>query len=318
MVRCADEHADRWQPGMQVDMGEEMMRLTLRIVGLTLFSRDVEADASGIGQALTDLIGTFEFMLMPGAGLLRHLPLPAMRRAKQARLYLDAVVDRLISERGGTGDDLLATMLRATGDEGKLSPSQVRDQIVTLLLAGHATALTWTWYLLSQNPEADAKMRDELDRVLGGRLPRFEDVQALEYTDRVFAESLRLYPPAWALGRMAARETRIFNYVLAPGTIVVLSPYTMHRHERYWPEPERFDPDRFLPENMASRPRFSFFPFGGGPRTCIGERFAWTEGVLLLATLAQRRRPQLAAGQRVATHPRITLRPRFGMRMLLE
>jgi cytochrome P450 len=253
----------------------------------------VEADASGIGQALTDLIGTFEFMLMPGAGLLRHLPLPAMRRAKQARLYLDAVVDRLISERGGTGDDLLATMLRATGDEGKLSPSQVRDQIVTLLLAGHettATALTWTWYLL----------------------------QALEYTDRVFAESLRLYPPAWALGRMAARETRIFNYVLAPGTIVVLSPYTMHRHERYWPEPERFDPDRFLPENMASRPRFSFFPFGGGPRTCIGERFAWTEGVLLLATLAQRRRPQLAAGQRVATHPRITLRPRFGMRMLLD
>ena len=320
MVRCAGEHASRWKSGAEINMAEEMMRLTLRVIGLTLFSRDVEGDAAGIGKALTDLIGTFDFMLMPGAGVLRHLPFPVMVRARRARKYMDSVVDQMTCERGSSGEDLLAT-LRHASHSGGITPAQVRDHVVTLLLAGHettATALTWTWYLLSQNPDVDARMRGEIEGVLGTRPPTFDDVERLEYTERVFAEALRLYPPAWALGRMAVRETRIFNYLLPKGSIVILSPYTMHRHARYWPEPERFDPDRFLPENIAARPRFSFFPFGGGPRACIGERFAWNEGVLVLATLAQRWRPVLAPGQRVATHPRITLRPRFGMRMVLE
>jgi cytochrome P450 len=202
-----------------------------------------------------------------------------------------------------------------------MTDRQVRDHALTFMLAGHettATALAWTWYLLDRNPEADARMRAEIDAVLGGRLPGYEDVARLEYTGRVFAEALRLYPPVWAIGRKSRNTMRLYNYHVMRGSICILSPYVTHRHPRLWPDPERFDPDRFLPEAVASRPRFAYFPFGGGTRTCIGDRFATMEGVLLLASIAQRWRLRLSAGQQVAIEPLITLRAREGIKMRVE
>jgi cytochrome P450 len=323
MVECADRVRSRWRDGATIDVDKEMMELTLVIVARVLFGIDVDGEkARGIGQALTDVIGTFNLMLWPGSGLWRRLPLPVMRRAERARKYLDKVIYEMIRERraaGGSGDDLLSMLISASEDGGRLSDRQVRDHALTFLLAGHettATALTWTWYLISQNPDVEARMRAEVDAVLGGRLPRHEDLDRLEYTDRVFAEALRLYPPAWAIGRKVKTTARVFNHVLPKGSVIVLCPYVTHRHARLWPEPERFDPDRFLPEAIASRPRFAYFPFGGGTRVCIGERFAWNEGVLLLATIAQRRRLALAPGQKVGIRPQMTLRPRFGMKMV--
>jgi cytochrome P450 len=248
-----------------------------------------------------------------------------MSKALKAQQVLDAKIYEIIAERraqGGDRGDLLSSLLAmAQSSQSGMTDKQVRDEALTLMLAGHettATALTWTWYLLSQNPAVEERLRAEWAGVLGGRLPGLGDVPALEYTERVFAESIRLYPPAWALGRMARREFRLLNFVIPKGGIAVMSPYVMHRHKQFWPDPERFDPDRFTAEAKASRPKFAYFPFGGGPRVCIGERFAWMEGVLLLATIGQRWRFRLAPGQQVEIHPQITLRPRSGMRMVAE
>ena len=163
-----------------------------------------------------------------------------------------------------------------------MTDRQVRDEAITLFLAGHettATALTWTWYLLSQNPDVEQKLRTEMREVLGGRLPTYDDLPNLTYTEMVLAESMRLYPPAWGIGRMAKTDTRIYNYEVPKNSICLVSPYVMHRHPRYYPDPERFDPLRFTPEAKQDRPKFAYFPFGGGTRVCIGERFAWMEGV---------------------------------------
>jgi cytochrome P450 len=311
----------RWRHGETLDIAAEMMRLTLAVVGRTLFGKDVEEDAEHVGAALTDVIATFGVMLTPGADLWRHLPLPVMRRAKRAQHFLNEWISRIVADRrANPGDrgDLLSMMLSAEADNARMTDKQVRDHSLTFLLAGHettATALAWTWYLLDQNPEADAKMRAEIGDVLGGRLPAYEDVAKLAYTGRVFAEALRLYPPAWAIGRKSRNSMRLFNYLMPGGSICILSPYVTHRHPRLWPDPERFDPERFQTEAIALRPRFAYFPFGGGVRTCIGERFAMMEGVLLLASIAQRWRLRLADPQSVAIEPLITLRPRGGIKM---
>jgi cytochrome P450 len=192
---------------------------------------------------------------------------------------------------------------------------------MTLFLAGHETtsnALTWTWYLLSQHPAVEARLHDEIDRVLGGRRATADDPASLPYTRMVLSESMRLYPPAYAIGRKALEDYEVAGVVVPRGSLVVVSPLVTHRDARWFPEPERFDPERWTPEAQGTRPKFSYFPFGGGTRMCIGDQFAWTEGMLLLATLAQRWRAELAAGQRVAMKPMITLRPRYGMRMLLR
>jgi cytochrome P450 len=202
-----------------------------------------------------------------------------------------------------------------------MTDKQVRDEALTLFLAGHettATALTWTWYLLSQNPRADEKMRSEIRSVLRDRLPGYNDLPKLRYTEMVLAESLRLYPPAWAIGREVKSSTRIYNYEVPKGAICLMSPYVMHRNPRYFPDPDRFDPDRFTQEAKQNRPKFAYFPFGGGPRTCIGERFAWMEGVLLLATIAQRWRFNLVPNQVIEPHPQITLRTLHGVKMILR
>ncbi|HXI92651.1 MAG TPA: cytochrome P450, partial [Blastocatellia bacterium] len=204
---------------------------------------------------------------------------------------------------------------------GGMSDEQLRDEVMTLFLAGHETtanALAWAWYLLSQNPEVEAKMHAEIDDVLGSRLPTFEDVPRLNYIERVFTEAMRLYPPVWVMGRRAVSACKIGGFHVPAKSIVLLSQFVMHHDERYYVEPENFNPDRWLPEARAERPRYAYFPFGGGPRMCIGEQFAWMEGILLLAVIAQKWKLRLVHGHSVKPQPLITLRPKHGMKMVVE
>ncbi len=322
MVDCAIVCRDRWQSGAAFDVSQEMMRLTLAIVARTLFSVDVSHEADEIGAALTEVFSLFDRVMMPFSEWLEKLPLPFVRRFERARDRLDRTIYRIIDERRASGrdeGDLLSMLLLARDDDAdSMNDKQVRDEALTLFLAGHETtanAMTWTWALLSQNPAIEARFHDEIDRVLAGRAPTFDDLPSLRYTEMILSESMRLYPPAWAIGRRNIDEYRIADYTIPARSIFLLSPYVTHRDPRWFPDPERFDPDRWLPENAATRPKFAYFPFGGGARICIGERFAWMEGVLLLASIGQRWRLRLSPEQRVETRAWITLRPRFGMSM---
>jgi cytochrome P450 len=321
MVEYAERAAERWREGETLDLAQEMMRLTLAIVGKTLFDADVESEADEVGDALTDVMELFGYLMIPYSELLEHLPLPHTRRFKRARARLDAVIYRIIEDRRrGSADrgDLLSMLLLASDEEGDrtgMTNEQLRDEAMTIFLAGHETtanALTWTFYLLSQNPEAERRLHEELDAVLRGRAPTVEDVPQLRYTEMVAAEAMRLYPPAWAVGRMAVADHEAGSYHIPRGSLVLASQFVMHRDARYFPDPERFDPERFTPEAKAARPQFSYFPFGGGVRRCIGEGFAWMEATLILASLARRWRMRLAPGRRVPMQPRITLRPGKG------
>jgi len=338
MVRYAERTRDRWRGGATLDVAEEMMRLTLGVVGKTLFDADVEEEAEEIGGALTQALHSFGYAMLPYGELLDNLPLPPVIRFKRARARLDATIYRLIAERRASGEDRgdLLSMLLLTQDTGeggtpapatpggdRMSDLQLRDEVMTIFLAGHETTanlLTWSWYLLSQNPGAEAQLHAELDAVLGsgGRAPTVDDLPRLPYTRMVLAESMRLYPPAWIIGRRAVERVEVAGYPLAPRTLVFVSQYVVHRDARWYPGPERFDPGRWSPEETACRPRFSYFPFGAGTRVCIGEQFAWMEGTLLLATIAHRWRLRLVPGHPVAPQPIITLRPKHGMRMTVE
>ncbi len=214
-------------------------------------------------------------------------------------------------------------LLLAQDDDGSggMVDKQVRDEAITLFLAGYETSsnvLTWTWYLLSQNPECEARLHEEVDRVLGGRAAGLDDILALPYTGMVFAEALRLYPPFWCIGRMALEPFRLGNYHIPARSICIVSPYVTHRDARFYPDPERFDPQRWTPENKETHTKFTFFPFGVGGRACIGERFAWTEAVLTIATIAQTWKLRLAPGQSGKPSPLVTLRAKDGMRMIVE
>lgn len=330
MTDYAARTSSRWRDGETLDMSQEMMHLTLAIVGKTLFDTDVEAEADEIGAALTTVMELFDFLLMPFSELLEKLPLPLphVRRFQKAKERLDETIYRIIEERRRSNEDrgdLLSMLLSARdeeGDGGQMNDEQVRDEVMTLFLAGHETtanAMTWTWYLLSQHPDVEAKLHEELSEVLGdGRQPTVEDVPRLRYTEMVVAESMRLYPPAWAIGRLALKGHEVGGYTIPAKALVLLSPYVTHRDARYFPDPTRFDPERWTLEAKESRPQFAYFPFGGGTRRCIGEGFAWMEGILLLATLARDWRMRLVPGHRVETLPVITLRPKHGMRMTLK
>jgi len=316
----------RWRDGDTLDMSAEMMQLTLGIVGKTLFDADVVSDAQEVGEAMTVVMDLFNTITIPFFELLQKLPLPQLRRFDTARAKLDAIIYRLIEQRRLAGEDrgdLLSMLLLAQDTEvdgGAMTDEQLRDELMTIFLAGHETtanALTWTWYLLSQNPEAEARLHEEIDRVLAGRLPDFDDVGKLKYTEMVLAESMRLYPPAWALGRLAMQEFEIGGYVVPRKSLVLMSQYVMHRDARYFAEPLKFNPERWTPEARESRPQFSYFPFGGGPRRCIGEGFAWMEGILLIATIARHWQMRLVPNHPVVLKPVITLRPKHGMRMTL-
>src|SRR5918911_1504332 len=327
MTSTAARNASRWRDGEQLNISQEMMRLTLAIVARTLFDADVESEADEIGAALTSVMELFDFLLLPFSELLERLPLPHARRFQRAKQRLDATIYRIIEERRRSNEDrgdLLSMLMSARdeeGDGGQMTDAQVRDEVMTIFLAGHETtanALTWTWYLLSEHPSVEAKLHAELNAVLAGREPTVEDVPRLRYTEMVVAESMRLYPPAWAVGRLAVEDHEVGGYLIPRGSLVLVSQYVMHRDPRFWPDPERFDPARWTPEAKASRPQFSYFPFGGGVRRCIGEGFAWMEGVLVISTLAQRWRLRLDAGQRVEPQPMVTLRPRRGVSMTPE
>lgn len=327
MADYGDRTAERWRDGQTVDMSEEMARLTLDVVAKTLFGADVDTEAAEIGWALTEVLGGFQGFMSPFASVKARLPLPSNRRFAEARRRLDGTIYRLIDERRASGQDrgdLLSMLLLAQDEEGDgqgMSDLQLRDEAMTIFLAGHETtanALTWTWYLLSQNPEVERRLHEEVDQVLGGRAPALEDIPQLRYVEMVLAESMRLYPPAWVLGRMALEPHEVAGYTVPVGAVVVMSQFVMHRDARFFPDPERMDPQRWTPEARYERPRHSYFPFGAGPRQCMGESFAWMEGILLLATLARKWRMKLVPGHPVVPQPLITLRPRHGMRMKLE
>jgi len=305
-----------------VDVSLAMMEMGLAIVAQTLFGTALGEEARQLAAAINTIMGMYNYMIvMPAAETLVHLPLPKVGTFKRARARLDATVYRMIEQHRGSGpgEDLLSMLL-----EEFASPQDrvyLRDQVITIFLAGYETianALSWTWYLLAQNPQAEERFHAELDEVLAGRLPALDDLPRLRYTEMVLAESMRLYPPAWAMGRRALRDFALGPYWLPARTTVLMSQYVMHRDPRYYPDPLRFDPERFTPPAKAARPKLAYFPFGAGTRQCIGESFAWMEGVLGLATIGQHWKLRLEPGQKVEPQPLITLRPRNGLRMRVE
>jgi cytochrome P450 len=326
MVFYADRMRRAWSSGAVLDVSEEMMRLTLSIAGKTLFDVDVGSQAAEVGRALTEVMESFWLSLMPFADLLERLPAGRLRRARLARHRLDKIIYGMIAERRSNprdrGDLLSMLLLAQDDDDGSaMTDLQVRDEAMTILLAGHETtanALTWTWYLLSQSPELEAKMRAEVDCVLRGQLPTVADIPSLRLVENVVTEAMRLYPPAWAIGRRAIEPYPIGGYLAPARTIVLISPWVMHRDARFFPDPERFDPERWTPEFKAALPRLAYFPFGAGPRQCIGESFAWMELVLVVAAFAQHWKLRLVPGHPVVPRPLVTLRTRHGMRMTAE
>jgi cytochrome P450 len=325
--------AERWAaaPGSArgLDAHREMLRLALGIAGQTLFGGDIEEEAAEIGEALGVALELFQRLAtVPFAEVLERLPLPGTRRFLRARARLDRTIHRLIAERRAAGADRgdLLSLLVAAGDAdgpaGAMSDAQLRDEAMTLLLAGHETtanALTWSWYLLAGHPECERRLHAEVDAVLGDRLPGASDLERLPYAGAVLAEAIRLFPPAWVIGRRAIADAELGGWRIPRGALVLVSPFLVQRDPRFYPDPERFDPERWTDGARVGRPRFAYFPFGGGPRVCIGEQFAWTEGVIALTTLARRWRLRLAhSGRPVVLQPSITLRPKFGMPMVAE
>jgi cytochrome P450 len=270
-------------------------------------------------------MGLYNFLVtLPAAEWLVHVRPPGLAAFVRARNRIDAVVHRMIDahrNRHTEGGSLLDLMLAASPDRSPESEKSLRDQVITIFLAGYETvanALAWTWYLLAQNPECEGRFHAEIDRELQGRLPTYEDVPRLRYVEMVMAESMRLYPPAWAMGRSALNDFQLGGFFLPARTTVLMSTFITHRDPRFFPNPLRFDPERFTPEAKARRTKFTYFPFGAGVRQCIGESFAWMEGVLLLATLGQKWKLKLVPGHRVEPEPLITLRPKHGIRMTIE
>jgi len=324
MVEYADRVRATWIDGATIDVASEMMRLTLAIVGKTLFDSDVDAHARDVREALTGVLESFWLMMLPFSDILERLPIPRLRRSRAARVRLDAIIYRLIADRRVSGKDhgdLLSMLLMALDEnDGRMTDVQVRDEAMTIFLAGHETtanALTWTWYLLSQSPETEAALLREVDSVLGDRLPEVADIPALTYVEQVVTEAMRLYPPAWIIGRRALHDYRIGQYTIPARSIIVLSPFIVHRDARWYAEPERFLPERWTSELKAALPPFAYFPFGGGPRRCIGEAFAWMELMLIVSTVAQRWRMRLVPGHPVVPQALVTLRAKHGMKMVL-
>jgi cytochrome P450 len=315
-----------WADGAVRDIAADMAALTLRIVGQTLFAADLTDDSTAVSAAMAQLLGRFQRVMLPGAALLNRLPLPSTKVLLSAIGELDAVVARLIAEqRAGRDDDgtVLALLLRTRDEDGRPMPDRlVRDEVLTLMLAGHETtanALAWTWLLLDRNPAAAERLHAELDAAPGGARPA-----ELPYTHAVIAESMRLYPPAWVIGRRMTTDVTLAGWSVPAGSLVLASQWTTHRDPRWWPDARAFTPERWLTpdgrydEVAPGQPRGAYFPFGMGRRVCIGESFAWTEAVLALAALARDWAPSLVSGHPVVLRPAVTLRPMYGLRMVLH
>jgi cytochrome P450 len=327
MAEKATAWRDARHAGEELDAAQEMNHLTLDVVGETLFGSQVGGQAHEIAGALSEIVENFGRMLLPFWRVMRHLPTEKNRRLAQAHRRLDEIILNLIAQRRAENRDRgdLLSMLLAAEDaehpEKRLTDREIRDQALTLFLAGHETtanALAWTWHVLAQHEPERQRMKAELDEVLGdGRLPGLEDMPRLRYTTAVVSESMRLFPPVWVVGRRAVEDVTIGDIAVPRRTIVIMSQYVVHRDERFWPEAERFRPERWLTD-APERPKFAYFPFGGGGRVCIGESFAWAEGVLMLAVMARRWRLEPVAGHPVEFNPTVTLRPKHGLRMTVR
>jgi cytochrome P450 len=329
MVACTGQMLERWDAvalhGETIDVVAEMMGLTQSIIVRTMFSTDLGATAEIVNRTwpiINRRIGETFW----STKLETSLPLPANRRFWRASRELDAVVYRIIADRRQTRrdeSDLLSMFLAARDDEtgAGMTDRQLRDEVLTMLLAGHETtslALSWTYYLLSQHPGVGRSIEDEVDRVIGDARPAFAHVDRLSCTRRAIEESLRLYPPAWGFSRKAMADDEIGGYRIPRGSLVFLIPFVVHRRPKLWPDPERFDPGRFAQEHESARPRFAYFPFGGGPRGCVGNQFAMVEALLIVAAIAQRYRIELVPDQDIRPEPLITLRPVPGIRAVIK
>lgn len=337
IVALSSGVSSRWKAGEALDISSEMMRLALQIVARTLFDSEVTAEIMVIHDQTNAIMDLYNYLIaLPRAEALLNTPFPGMKRFRAAKSSIDRVVDGMIAARraemdaaGRQGDqqtqrgDLLSMLIAARDEESgggsagaAFSPEELRDQVLTLFLAGFETvanALAWTWLLLGQNSVAASRLHAELDHVLGGRLPTLEDMPRLEYTGMVLAESMRLYPPVWTMAREAVVDVSIGPYRVPKGTMILCSQYIVQRDPQWFPDPTAFIPERHTPEAKAARPRFSYFPFGGGGRQCIGESFAWMEATLALATIAQQWRLELVPDQTIELQPKITLRPKNGI-----
>ncbi|MGC1377624.1 MAG: cytochrome P450 [Anaerolineales bacterium] len=329
MTDCATNMLDRWQSAADksqpLNVADEFMRVTLDVVSRTMFSTSAAGSADEIGRNLPIILehtneGFWE------AFDLAWLPTPRNRQYQKALSKLDAIIYGIIEQRRQNKenfDDLLTMLLESVDAETgeQMTDEHLRDEVMTIYLAGHETtanALSWGWYLLAQHPEVTARLRAEVDAVLQGRIPTVEDTPNLKYTRMVIDEVLRLYPSVWTIARAPLEADEIGGYHIPPGAVVALSPYITHRHPAFWDEPEKFDPERFSPERAAKRHPFAYFPFGGGPRLCIGNNFALMEATLMLAMIAQRYELSLAADQVIEPQPVVTLRPRYGIQMLVR
>jgi len=324
---CARELMNSWEDGLKVDMTEEMTKMSTVIAGKTMFSVDIEQEAEEIIQALNTATNLFGRIPIPFSELLLKFPLPSTIRFQRAKARLDDTIYRIIDERRQNkvdNGDLLSLLLRyqdENEDGGKLTDQQIRDEALTLFLTAFdttSTALTWTWYLLSQNPKAEDELHEELDRVLQGRVPTAADVPQLQYTRMVFAESMRIYPPSYVIPRQALEDFSIDKYIVPRGTMILMSPYLIHHDSRFHPDPDNFNPHAWDKHSRGHNPKYEYFPFSGGPRTCIGEPFAWMEGILTLATIGQSWRMQLVPDHPVELLQLINLKPKYGMLMKLH
>src|SRR5215213_10588773 len=323
MVQYTERAIASWKQGERRDLARDMTRLTLEIVVKTLFNSDVSSDADHVGAILTSLVKPFASQATLKWILDNRLPTPGHRRYFRAVSEIDRIVFRIIAERRASGydeGDLLSMLLQAQDEDGtQMSDAQLRDEVMTLFLAGHETtalALSWSWYLLATHPEAERKFHAELDEVLRGRVPNFSDLPKLKYTEMIVKEAMRLYPPAYAVGREAIEETEIGGYRVPKGTQLFDFLWVTHRDARFFDEPAAFKPERWTDGDPS--PKYAYFPFGGGPRQCIGNYFAMMEVVLLLATIGQKFRFKLDPGHKVELLPVLSLRPRNGIKVIIE
>lgn len=327
MVRAGDELVDAWlrrpRPDAPIDVTREMMMVALRVVTETLLGTDQPVDAALVGEAFDVILDDIRGRLATIVPIPRSVPTRRNVRFNAAVAALNREVSRIIVARrknGGGRDDLLSMLMAARDAEtgASMTDEQLRDEVMTIFAAGHETtanALAWTFLSLSNHPEVRRRMRAEIDEVCGARLPTVADLPRLDFTSRVFQESMRLHPPAWAISRRAEQDDVIGGYVIPKDSLVLLSPYVTHRHPAFWENPEAFDPDRFANDALSKLPRFAYFPFGGGARLCIGSTFAMVEGTLLLATISRRVRLDWVPGQKIVPEPGITLRPGGGTEM---
>ncbi len=326
IVCIGAEGIRRWQPGVQLDVAHELWKLTLQITAKTLFNTDVASEAEELSQAIDEVSNLFNPLVVFLAPLLTRFPNPLWNRFLTIRARLYAKIDRIIAEHReerGQGD-VLAMLLDAQYDEQghqQMSDGELRDEALETFMAGYGTlslALAWTCYLLSQNPVMADQLQDEVKTVLGGRLPTVADMKSLKYTRMVLAEAMRLYPPTWALDRENVADYPVRGYVIPTGSLVIVSQWATHHDPRWFPDPFRFDPLRFTPEGEATRPAYAYFPFGGGPRICVGEQLAWMEGVLLLALIVQQWRFVAPPGYDPGMRPRFSLESDKGIWLTLE